>query len=114
MNVPEKYADKMFSVPSNEVYMLSKDEVASLEGKTPYYEELLFSNCGSFTKQEDDDNWECPSEKNPSRCSSLSSGYLAYIKSKIRKTERCWMRYDAVERWKRMNAYLKINSANKK
>jgi len=107
MGVSEKYADKMFAVPSNDVYILSEKEVDDLEGMVPYYEELLFSRCGAFTKHEKKDYMECVVRKvNSKKCSSMSPEYLSYIESKIEVTQECWRVHKSIERWGRINGFF--------
>lgn len=121
MGVPGDYFFKMFNVPSNEVYLLPKEEVENLEGKIPYYEEFLFSKCGSYTKQENQDYYDClitmPSIQNGTlqkgdylsiinKCEALSSGYLDYLESKVKEIENCWRAHGDIERWKRMSKYF--------
>jgi hypothetical protein len=123
MGVPDYYFDKMLNIPSNEVYILAKEEVDNLKGRIPYYEQYLFSKCGSYTKKEEWDYHFCVMGIGKeylqeddylsiiNKCRSLSSGYLSYLKSKIQETENCWRVYGDIERWKRMNKYFskKIN-----
>lgn len=121
MGVPDYYFVKMFNIPSNEVYILSKEEVENLEGKIPYYEEFLFSKCGSYTKQEKQDYDECldlmPLIKNGTlqkadflaiinKCEALSPGYLDYLESKINETKDCWRTHGDIELWKTMSKYF--------
>jgi hypothetical protein len=113
MGLPDKYITKMFNVPSNEVYFLSEDEIDSLEGKIPYFEELLLSRCESFTKQEFQDFVDCfghsqgfLSHEIERKCKALSPGYLDYLQSKIHETFLCWNTNWGIERWKRMSKYF--------
>lgn len=121
MGVPDEFFVKIFSVPSNEVYLLSDEEISRLEGKAPFYEELLFSKCGSFTKQEEEDYKDCwvtvPYSSDEDRqsdyykrivakCQALSPGYLNYIKKKVEQTRSCWTIQGRIMRWERMHEYF--------
>jgi hypothetical protein len=109
MDVPEQYSDRMFRVPSNDVYYLSAAEIDELEGKSPYYEELLYSRCGNYTKAEKQDYYDCVIGLQGGvahRCGTLSTEYLNYVKKKINSTEDCWRDHDGIERWSRMSKFL--------
>ena len=123
MGAPEQLINKLFAIPSNEVYFLSDSEIDSLVGVVPYYDELLISRCGSGTAQEETDYIECKfmypaitdgssknlssAEKNylSNKCQTLSPGYLKYLETTYLETNICQNRHDEIERWKRMDIY---------
>jgi hypothetical protein len=59
MGVSENIVNRTFRTPSNEVYFLNKTEIDLLVGVVPYYDELLISRCGSYSKGEEVDFLEC-------------------------------------------------------
>lgn len=52
MNIDKAIIEKVWKIPSNEIYFLTGKEKKSLVGTSPFYEELLISRCGSY---DDDD-----------------------------------------------------------
>lgn len=127
MGVPLDIANKAFRTPSNDVYFLTQKEVSSLEGIVPYFDELLISRCGSYSKQEESDYLECQimypklsqqpynrmtlSDKNriSRKCNAISSGYKSYLEKTYIGKKRCRNMNSDIERWKRMATYLSFS-----
>ena len=124
MGASESIVNRILRTPSNEVYFLNKAEIELLAGLVPYYDELLISRCGSYSKDEEADYLEChimypklgedpykrlefsAKDRIAKKCSSLSNGYIAYLKEAYIGKRRCRNLQDDIERWKRMATYL--------
>lgn len=124
MKIPKRISEKLFTVPSNEIYWLTNEDIHDLEGEAPYFEELLLSKCGGYAQGEERDYLECgiiqygmdggdynylpKSVKDDIslKCKNMSPGYLSYLETKYRETMICQTTSGNIERWKRMKGYL--------
>ena len=130
MGLSASLLNKIYTVPSNDIYFLDKSEVSALLGYVPYYDELLISRCGSYSKNERKDYLECnvmvpgmtdgfkdmkTSVKNSliKRCGSLSSGYLTYLEEAVMGVDKCKNMNDAIETWKRMDSFFPHVNTNR-
>lgn len=55
MDVPTILIEKMFSIPSDDMYLLSPQEIKGISGKTPAFDEWLKSKCAYLTSEEKKD-----------------------------------------------------------
>ncbi len=122
MGVSEHIINKTFKIPSNEVYFLTESEVENIEGMVPYYDELLISRCGSYSKQEENDYITCriytdkgkvwnkmeTSRKKgiANKCNLFSPSYLSHLEKTYNEIRKCRNMHNEIEQWKRMAEYL--------
>lgn len=127
MKIPKSISEKIFTVPSNQIYWLTNEDIQSIEGKAPYFEELLLSKCGGYKEAEEGDYLECGiiqygmkngdynylpksvKDEISLKCKNMSPGYLSYIETKYRETMICQRTNGNIERWKRMKSYLSVD-----
>lgn len=124
MRVPDNIKEKIFNIPSNEIYWLTKDEIENIEGMSPYYHELIISKCGSQTKEDETNYLDCiiirPRMHNgnfknlekhakisiENKCNAMSVGYLSNIEERYKETRSCLSINNSILRWERMAKYL--------
>jgi hypothetical protein len=124
MKIPKRISEKIFTVPSNQIYWLTNEDIQSIEGEAPYFEELLLSKCGGYTETEKEDYLACGiiqygmedgnynylpkkvKEEISLKCKNMSPGYLSYLEKKYKETRICQTTNGNIERWKRIKNYL--------
>ena len=124
MGVPQELINKAISIPSNDVYYLSAEEIDSLDDYVPFLDELLTARCGNYSKDEwndfllcnimyqemDDGSFSYLEESKKKyirkKCDAMSSGYKAYLEKTIDVIAQCRRMQSEIECWKRMANYL--------
>lgn len=87
MDVPTPIVEKMFSVPSRDIYFLKDEEIAQLS-KRPAYDEWISARCPNRLsgKELEDYNTYVASGF---RRGSYSEGYISHLKSKASAYGKC-------------------------
>lgn len=84
IGVINEIIDKMFSVPSDEIYILSNSEYLSLSKRSPFYDEWLKSKCGSMS---DDEFFDLRIFEQGGGTKNI--GYHNYLSDKYEKIGNC-------------------------
>lgn len=98
MDVPVTLIEKMFSVPSTEVYFLTQNDIALLSHH-PAYEEWLAAQCPkTLSSAEEQDHVNDVDAFMTGRKSPISKGYSRYLSDQSLKHDNCT--YDV--RWQQL------------
>jgi hypothetical protein len=85
MGVAKELIEKMFRTPSNELEMLSLDEIEKWISRNPAaLGEWLIAKCGSYTDEEEQDF-----ALHQTQTVKLRPGYANYLIDKITKVDNC-------------------------
>lgn len=98
MNVPVILIEKMFSVPSNDLYFLSKNDLELLSHH-PAYEEWIAAQCPRTLSQSEEQDLHIDRRaRMTGRQSPIGQGYSRYLQ------ERDWERDDCMfdARWQQL------------
>jgi hypothetical protein len=85
MDVPQFFIDRMFSVPSNSVQLVTHPEMVDIVGRRPpAYEEWIIAKCGSLSNEELQDLRILAATRQ-----GYSKGYINYLENKRDAVNEC-------------------------
>ena len=119
MRIPEILIEKLFNVPSSDIYWLTEQEIKSIDGTAPYWEEMLISKCGFISMEEhaafincaplfyDNINFSNLMKSiAKEKCANITKEYVDSIKNKFPEIVKCKNLNSYIERWNRIENFL--------
>ena len=112
MGVPNRIVELMFSIPSDEVHILSKNERKFLDVPAIVYSEWIKAECNSLSPEEAKDiqdiNFFYIFIDDPPI--NISKGYFEYLKGKYFRADECEKNLQLKTRKSVLNEYARRNS----
>jgi len=86
MNVPQSIIERMFSIPSDRMEVLTGYQIIEImKTSPPAYEEWLLAKCGNLTPDEGRDSLKIAIKEKH----NFSPGYVKYLQDKMEKLVKC-------------------------
>lgn len=113
MNAPRAIIDKIFTIDSNKIYMLTPSDLEEKIGRySPFYQEWVSSNCTPLTSSEMEDMYSIQSAMSlhDKKIKEMSNGYVQYLTSKYAESEKCKRNLIVNDQYKLLTRFLSRQS----